>query len=254
MISSTATRISRQEMACSRSGSCAHSCAMISAGQVPVRFGIFGLDRDVTGGEGEVLAQAGGRAAGAGHPEGPQPSQKVADLAADPRTGVGRDPPLGGQERQPTQEVLDVAAAQHVRVFPAVLAGGPPALRQRGQADQVLPHRPGAVLAAPLRQVLGGPPFGRLPQPALADLAEVRYPRSPNAVRSHTSLTRSVSGSRKARPTCRTKQRKTLCCSPRPSTSSCSSETSWRRRSAAAIWRSRAASVIAPSRVRCCSP
>ena len=62
-------------------------------------------------------------------------------------------------------------------------------------------------------------------------LVKLRYPRGPNAARSHTSLTRSVSGSRRPCWRCRTKQRRTLCCSPQPAaTSNCSSEVGWRLR------------------------
>ncbi|MGH3537954.1 MAG: hypothetical protein ACRDR6_27315 [Pseudonocardiaceae bacterium] len=70
------------------------------------------------------------------------------------------------------QEVLDVAAPQNGRVFPAIRAGRPQALGQGSQADQVLPHRPGGVLAAAAGQVISSPPLGRLPQPTLADLGE----------------------------------------------------------------------------------
>ena len=55
---------------------------------------------------------------------------------------------------------------------PAVGARRPQAVGQGGQADQVVAHRPGGVLATAAGKVIGGPPFGRFTQPNLADLGE----------------------------------------------------------------------------------
>ncbi len=69
-------------------------------------------------------------------------------------------------------ERLDVGTAEQRRVVPVVVAGTVQALRQHGQAVQVVPQRAGGDLAATARQVISGPPLSGLPQPALPDRGE----------------------------------------------------------------------------------
>ena len=75
MSSSTATRISRPEGPRCSTGSCSHSCAHDRRRQVAAGFAAFGLGGDVAAAQGEVVAQPGGGAAGAGQPERADPGE-----------------------------------------------------------------------------------------------------------------------------------------------------------------------------------
>ena len=70
------------------------------------------------------------------------------------------------------RERLDAGAAEH-RGIPAVIrTGAVQAVRQHGQARQIVADRGGGDLAAAARQVIGGPAPGGLPQPRLPDRGE----------------------------------------------------------------------------------
>ena len=71
------------------------------------------------------------------------------------------------------------AAAEQRRVIAVVGAGAMQALRQRGQARQVVADRVSGDLAAAARQVIGRPLLGGLPQPPLADRGEGKPAREP---------------------------------------------------------------------------
>jgi len=72
---------------------------MISGGVILTWFAWFGLGGDVADTDGEVLAQARGKAAGPGQPEGSDVGQHVADLAGGPDPHLGADLPGLLQER-----------------------------------------------------------------------------------------------------------------------------------------------------------
>ena len=69
-------------------------------------------------------------------------------------------------------ERLDVGAAEQRRVIAVVGTGAAQALRQRGQARQVVADRGSRDLAPAARQVISGPAPGGLTQPRLADRGE----------------------------------------------------------------------------------
>ena len=99
------------------------------------------------------------------------------DLAAGPEAGVTADLPGRLQIGQPVQERLHVGTAQRGRMLAAVRAH-PQRLRQAHQAADVVADGSAAAGdavspdAAP-GQIIGGPPFRGLPQPALGDAGEV---------------------------------------------------------------------------------
>jgi len=70
------------------------------------------LGRDIAGGQGEVVGQARGRAAGAGHPQRADLGQDPSGVLAGLDAAVSRQLPAGRQEGQPVQERLDVGAAE----------------------------------------------------------------------------------------------------------------------------------------------
>ncbi len=101
----------------------------------------------------------------------------MADLTAAPKAGVAGQPACRPQVGEPLQERLHVGAAQRGGLLTTV-STCPQALRQARQAaDVVADGQPAAGGPAspqpPFGQVVGGPSFGGLPQPALADAGEV---------------------------------------------------------------------------------
>ena len=168
-------------------------------GQVAAGFAAFGLGGDVVAVEGEVVAQPGGGAAGAGQPQ-------RADPGEDPRTSrqvlapdSGLNSPVEHQVAQPVQERFDVAAAQQAGVVAVVGAAAAAALRQPHQAgERAAQHAGGAVAAAARaarRRPTAWPPARSQGCEIVVNLSR---PASPNTARSHTSLAFSVSGSASA--------------------------------------------------------
>ena len=148
-------------------------------GDVPAGLPAFGLGGDVTGGEDEVLAQPGGRAAGAGQPQCPDPAQDALDVPTD--LGALFRAALAGRDQvgQPVEERFDVTASQGCRVGAVVGAVGAQALRQSGQAADQVGHHVAGAAPAPARQLIGGPPLGSLAQPGLTDPGEPQPPTQP---------------------------------------------------------------------------
>jgi hypothetical protein len=149
-------------------------------GQVPPRASGDRLVGHVLTVDGEVLTEPGRDLARAGEPHGPDPLQHGSHFPGCPDAGVCTDAPGGDKVGEAVQERLHVHPPESARTL-ACVGAEPQGLRKHRHAVHVVAHRQAAARAAPRpdaapRKVVGGPPLGRLPQPALADLPERNRP------------------------------------------------------------------------------
>ena len=126
---------------------------------------------------------------GRGQAEPADAAEHAADVLAGPHPPVPGQLPGRFQVGQVVQERLDVTAAEGGGQLAVVIAGGVQVCRQPRHRVDDLPHPGMRPVAAVPGQVVGGPPFDGLAQPALAEAGERQLPpEEPNTVRSQTSL------------------------------------------------------------------